>query len=130
MKNPTIDVLINNSDNLFNILDQLINGFLFLFFVLSFGNLLINFLNYIIFNLFFHIFFAVNLSLIKIIIPFNEPETLDQRYFFRILFLIFLIISSKNLKLISLFTLILLFFIPDYLGLLRYFSFIRFKKIC
>lgn len=120
-ESKTIDVLINNSDNLFNILDQLINGFLFLFFVLSRRNLLINFLNYIIFNLFFHIFFAVNLSLIKILIPFNEPETLNQRYFFRILFLIFLIISSKNLKLISLFTLILLFFIPDYLGLFAVF---------
>ena len=113
----TIDVVINDNPKFFNILDQLINGFLCLFIFFSRRLNLNNFLNYIIFNLFLDIFFAVNLSLIKIIIPFTEPETLNQRYFFRVLFLILLVIKLKNLKIISLFTLILLFFIPDYLGL-------------
>jgi len=113
----TIDVVINDSPKLFNILDQLINGFLCLFIFFSRKLNRVNFLNYLVYNTFLHIFFAVNLSLIKIIIPFTEPETVNQRYFFRVLFLILLIINLKNLKIISLFTLILLFFIPDYLGL-------------
>ena len=113
----TIDVFVNDSPKLFNLLDQLFNGFICLFIMLSRRNYFINFLNYIVLNLFLHIFFAVNLSLIKIIIPFTEPETSNQRYFFRILFLILLVIYLKNLKFIALFTLTLLFFIPDYLGL-------------
>ncbi len=113
----TIDVFINDSPKLFDLLDLLFNGFICLFLMLSRRNYFINFLNYIVFNLFLHIFFAVNLSLIKIIIPFSEPETSNQRYFFRILFLIILVINLKNLKIITLFTLTLLFFIPDYLGL-------------
>ena len=116
-ESKTIDVFINDSPKLFNLLDLIINGFLCLFIFISRRNFLINFLNYIILNLFLHIFFVVNLSLIKVLIPFTEPETVDQRYFFRVLFLIYLVIISKNLKIITFFTLILLFFIPDYLGL-------------
>jgi hypothetical protein len=113
----TIDVFINYSHKFFNVLDHLINGFFCLFIILLRRFNFVNFLNYIIFNLFLHIFFEVNLSLIKVIIPFTEPETVNQQYFFRVLFLILFVINSKNLKIITLFTLILLFFIPDYLGL-------------
>ena len=70
----TIDVVINDSPKLFNILDQLINGFLCLFIFFSRKLNRVNFLNYLVYNTFLHIFFAVNLSLIKIIIPFTEPK--------------------------------------------------------
>jgi hypothetical protein len=113
----TIDVFINDSPKLINLLDQLINGFFCLFLFASRRFNVVNFLNYIIFNLFFHIFFVVNETFFKIIIPFTEPETINQRYFFRVLFLTVLVVKLKNLKIITLFTLILLFFIPDYLGL-------------
>ena len=52
----TIDVFVNDSPKLFNLLDQLFNGFICLFIMLSRRNYFINFLNYIVLNLFLHIF--------------------------------------------------------------------------
>ena len=71
-------------------------------------------LNFINFNL-----FNSHISILKIIFPAAEPQTNDQNYFINFLFIALFLLKNKNKnknKIIA-FIYILVFLIPDYLGL-------------
>ena len=102
----------------FDILNLVTN--LFLFFLvfrgilrvdkkLYFLYLLINFLNFNLLN--------SHISLLKIIIPAAEPQSINQNYFINFLFLAFCLIKSRNKNFSIVFIYALVFFIPDYLGI-------------
>ena len=114
----------------FDILNLVIN--LFLFFLvfrgilridkkLYFLYLLINFLNFNLLN--------SHISLLKIIIPAAEPQSINQNYFINFLFLAFCLIKSRNKNFSIVFIYALVFFIPDYLGIFAIILLIQKKSL-
>lgn len=102
----------------FNIINLLLNSSLILLVLkkilhvdnkLYFLYFLLNFMNFNLFN--------SHISILKIIIPTEEPQSIDENYFINVLFIAYCLIKNKNRNLILVFFYILVFFIPDYLGL-------------
>tara|TARA_B100000965_G_C19579812_1_gene752999 strand:- start:342 stop:2210 length:1869 start_codon:yes stop_codon:yes gene_type:complete len=102
----------------FNILNLVINLFLFL---LVFGGILLIdkklYFLYFLINFFNFYLFNSHISLLKIIIPAAEPQSINQNYFINFLFLAFCLIKSRNKNFSIVFIYALVFFIPDYLGI-------------
>ena len=82
---------------------------------------LLNFVNFSLFN--------SHMSILKIIIPAEEPQSIDENYFINILFLAYCLIKNKNKNLILMFFYVLVFFIPDYLGLFAIFILLQKKDL-
>lgn len=78
---------------------------------------LLNFLNFNLFN--------SHISILKIIFPAEEPQSIDENYFINLLFIAYCLIKNENKNLILMFFYTLVFFIPDYLGLFAIIIFLQ-----
>lgn len=109
-------------------------------FVFKFFNLIINFsliilllgkvlkvkyicVLYVLFNCYNFYLFRSDLTIIKSIFPFTDPQTYDEIYIFNIVLLSLIVDKSKVEKIKLFYIYALVFFIPDYLGLFVIFLF-------
>lgn len=111
-------VYLGTSSYFFNFLNLLINLFLIIVFLLKiFSNKFLLLCN-LVFNYFNFYLLKPSLPKIKILIPYINPESNSAEiYFFNLLFLILYVISLKKRYLQIALLCLLLFFIPDYLGI-------------
>jgi hypothetical protein len=112
-------VYLGSNSFIFNVMNLFIN--LFLIILISLRLLADKFLllMYVVFNYFNFYLMNASIPKIKILIPYINPEInyYSQIYFFNVLFLILYVAYSKNRYLQIAWLNILLFLIPDYLGI-------------
>lgn len=113
----SVVIYVGTNRFLFNFFNLIINSALiFVLFIDKFklSNL---FLLYLFFNLTNFYLFRSELTLIKAILPYTNPETYNEIYFFNLIFLFLLSVKAKK-DIYKIFLIyILVFLIPDYLGI-------------
>ncbi len=79
---------------------------------------------FILFNCYNFYLFRSELTLLKSVFPYTNPQTYNEIFFFNIILLSLLIHRVKNNKIKIIFIYLLVFFIPDYIGLFIIFVFL------
>lgn len=115
--NNKVVFFIGTNRFLFNFFNIVINFSLILMIILGLITSSKLFLFFVFFNFFNFHFFRSELNILKSVFPYTNPETYNEIYFLNILFLIIFVSKLKNENLKITFLYLLVFFIPDYLGL-------------
>ena len=113
----TVYIYLFDNPKFLTYLSRLVNFLLFFNLIILKKNQINIFFSYLILNFWLELFFSPDANYLKILIPYNDPESLNGDNFFRILFLLLLINKLKYISLILLTLIIVPMFMPDYLGI-------------